>query len=99
MVYYEKYRGVILLSTYLVSIFGFVYFLVRSKSKEEYGLYWKGFLALSLAGSIVVWNFIARIPDSLIVISKIIALVGAVVGVYLIILGERRRKPRQKTRN
>ena len=98
MPFYEKYRIAIILVVYLLNMFAFVYFLVRSKAREEYALYWKGFLVLSVVGSIVVSRFIARIPDSLLTISKVLVALGVITGVYLIILGDIRRKHRNKTR-
>ncbi len=97
MLFYEKYRIVIILVVYLLNIFAFIYCLVRSKVRKEYALYWKGLLVLVVIGSIIVSNLIIPIPTSLQTISKVLVALGVVTGVYLVILGEMRRRHLDKT--
>ncbi len=89
---FVDYRVILIMACVLLSISFFAYFYINSRRKEWFKYYWKGFLLISVAGTLILLHLIIVFPEPFALPRKLITLIFASYGFYLIIMGGKKNK-------
>ncbi len=76
----------------LVCVSLFLYFYICRSKKQWYNYYWKGFFFLWGGCILVSFSLIIPLPAPLGLIRKIASIIFGFYGLYLLILGEKKKK-------
>jgi len=93
---YWKYWMAILSIFTLIAISLTLYCFIKRSKGREYNLYWKGFLALFIAGILNLCSFIIM-PDTLNIIRRVTVVTLAICGFYVVRKGSKTGKLSDKT--
>ena len=73
-----------------------LYFYFNSNKKQWFKYHWKGFLLISIGFILILLKLMVQIPKPFEFIRKVFALLTSFYGLYLIILGERKKRTFQE---
>jgi len=93
---FHDYRFLSVVICCLITLSLFSYFFVNSNKNIWFKYYWKGFLLISIGCVLFIVNLLLPLPKPFELIRKVITLLLALFGFFLILLGGKKKSSVQK---